>query len=705
LAFQDFFIKLQLPYSIKQGEDFALKATVYNYLGQDVNVAITLKNDAKFTVQLSGSGDKRSISSDSAHTETWIIRAIESGVIPINVRAVVDGNLAGDEIERLLIVKPEGIPLSHTQNNLIQNDDVIDSNVPFPPNTVSGSKRIEVRFFANVLANTLDNIDQLLKMPYGCGEQNMYNFAPAVFIYDYLNQIDALDKKIEEKARRIIETGYQRELKYRHGSGGYSAFGDNSYSKRNASTVLTSFVAKCFSAANRLVDDEIIDDRILNTDLDWLSSRIGRDGHVKEDGAVFSSQLMGAMKKDGNVAITAYTAIVFAEASNSKKLDEKYSDALDSMITFLVESLNKENISTHTLAMINYVLHLVDHAQKSDSMRIIMNRKEDRVGYYEWLLPDKYSNEEKPSIEIASYVLLAYQTMSIEEGAIDLGLPVFTGIQRQLTDLGGFSTTQDTVIGIQAMALFAKFLATDDINTSINIETLDSSGSASSVGEAIQITTEDSLIVKIKNIKVDDNVEKVRVTSRGSGNIYTQIIQHYYVSENEVQPFSVQFEFADGIKRRDTTSDDRDFCVKISAKANDDDTGTGMTLLMVEHPSGYGFKSFKDENDEVQRQESDGEKTTLYYNNMQDERNVIVCLQYIQQVANPKPIFVSVQDYYQSNLQSDTKVELTSRQNESACNLCGCACADQCAGELESSCEAQPVAIDDDINSKIIDYN
>jgi len=88
----------------------------------------------------------------------------------------------------------------------------------------------------------------------------------------------------------------------------------------------------------------------------------------------------------------------------------------------------------------------------------------------------------------------------------------------------------------------------------------------------------------------------------------------------------------------------------------------GMTLLMVEHPSGYGFKSFKDENDEVQRQESDGEKTTLYYNNMQDERNVIVCLQYIQQVANPKPIFVSVQDYYQSNLQSDTKVELTSRQ-------------------------------------------
>ena len=87
-----------------------------------------------------------------------------------------------------------------------------------------------------------------------------------------------------------------------------------------------------------------------------------------------------------------------------------------------------------------------------------------------------------------------------------------------------------------------------------------------------------------------------------------------------------------------------------------------MSLLMIEHPSGYGFKSFKDENDQVQKQESDGDKTTLYYNDMQQERNVIVCLQYIQPVANPKPIFVSVQDYYQSDLKSDTQVALITRQ-------------------------------------------
>ena len=78
--------------------------------------------------------------------------------------------------------------------------------------------------FGNVLANTLENIDELLKMPYGCGEQNMYNFAPSAFIYEYLKKTGQLTDEIEEKAFKIMQTGYQRELTYRHSAGGYSGW-------------------------------------------------------------------------------------------------------------------------------------------------------------------------------------------------------------------------------------------------------------------------------------------------------------------------------------------------------------------------------------------------------------------------------------------------------------------------------------------------
>ena len=162
------------------------------------------------------------IGANSAHTTIWVITPNKSGVIPINVRAVVENNIAGDQIERLLIVKSEGIPESQIQNGLLQNDDETVATVEFPSNTVEGSKRVEVRMFGNVLANTLENIDELLKMPYGCGEQNMYNFAPSAFIYEYLKKTGQLTDAIEEKAFKIMQTGYQRELTYRHSAGGYS---------------------------------------------------------------------------------------------------------------------------------------------------------------------------------------------------------------------------------------------------------------------------------------------------------------------------------------------------------------------------------------------------------------------------------------------------------------------------------------------------
>ena len=47
---------------------------------------------------------------------------------------------------------------------------------------------------------SLANIDGLLKMPYGCGEQNMLNFAPNIFIMQYLQATGQLTDEIKQKA-------------------------------------------------------------------------------------------------------------------------------------------------------------------------------------------------------------------------------------------------------------------------------------------------------------------------------------------------------------------------------------------------------------------------------------------------------------------------------------------------------------------------
>jgi uncharacterized protein YfaS (alpha-2-macroglobulin family) len=53
----------------------------------------------------------------------------------------------------------------------------------------------------------LTNLDGLLAMPYGCGEQNMAKFAPNIYIMEYLTNTNQVTRKIKENALRYINSG------------------------------------------------------------------------------------------------------------------------------------------------------------------------------------------------------------------------------------------------------------------------------------------------------------------------------------------------------------------------------------------------------------------------------------------------------------------------------------------------------------------
>lgn len=53
----------------------------------------------------------------------------------------------------------------------------------------------------------LENIDQLLQMPFGCGEQNMVKFVPNMFVVQYLEKTNQVTPEIKEKAIEYINSG------------------------------------------------------------------------------------------------------------------------------------------------------------------------------------------------------------------------------------------------------------------------------------------------------------------------------------------------------------------------------------------------------------------------------------------------------------------------------------------------------------------
>ena len=62
-------------------------------------------------------------------------------------------------------------------------------------------------FSGDVMGPALSNMDSLLQMPYGCGEQNMAKFAPNIYIMDYLTKTGQVTSQIRENAHSYMEAG------------------------------------------------------------------------------------------------------------------------------------------------------------------------------------------------------------------------------------------------------------------------------------------------------------------------------------------------------------------------------------------------------------------------------------------------------------------------------------------------------------------
>jgi len=59
----------------------------------------------------------------------------------------------------------------------------------------------------DLLGPSVNGLDKLLRMPYGCGEQNMLNFAPNIYIMKYLEIAGQATADIVDKSHRYMMAG------------------------------------------------------------------------------------------------------------------------------------------------------------------------------------------------------------------------------------------------------------------------------------------------------------------------------------------------------------------------------------------------------------------------------------------------------------------------------------------------------------------
>lgn len=90
---------------------------------------------------------------------------------------------------------------------------------------MQGSESIEASVVGDFLGPTIINLENLIRLPTGSGEQNLVHFVPNLIILEYLINTGQLTQPIQKQAVEHLEISYQEQLSYKRPDGSFSAFG------------------------------------------------------------------------------------------------------------------------------------------------------------------------------------------------------------------------------------------------------------------------------------------------------------------------------------------------------------------------------------------------------------------------------------------------------------------------------------------------
>jgi CD109 antigen len=403
------------------------------------------------------------------------------------------------------------------------------------------------------------------KLPYGCGEQNMINFVPNIVVLDYLTSVNKLTPEIEEKAKKHMESGYQRELGYKHDDGSYSAFGKNDDS---GSTWLTAFVIKSFNQASKYIE---IESDIMNQGLKFLSNTQEDDGSFPEVGRILSSSLQGGSSK--GIGLTAYVLTTFLEAHNS----ETYKDVVSKGLSYILNNVD-ELKDTYSLAIASYALQLAKDPTYDSIRNTLLEKLEtkaenkNQMKYWKRNLVDTESKPDSIAIEMTSYGLLAF----MEAGKIAESFSIAKWLITQRNENGGYQSTQDTVVGLQALAKLASKFPANKNNIKVNINT-------KTKNLEMKVEPENSLI--LQKFELPSNSRHFEITANGQGVCLLQIAYRYNIDNAKKQPrFTLEPKIG-------SASHKEYLHLTVCTKFVPDEfaTESNMAVMEVTLPSGFTF--------------------------------------------------------------------------------------------------------------------
>ncbi|KAF6720842.1 Alpha-2-macroglobulin-like protein 1 [Oryzias melastigma] len=465
-----FVLHLAMPDSILLGESFVLKATITNNVQSCIKVKLTSTHSPDLSMtQFSSDLCTYCLCGGESKAVRWTVAPTVLGTasVTITASAVDDGTLCEDHP----VVVPEN---GHTVVKKRSIDVKVDvhrgfekfehlsvclkgqvvsevMDVEMPENVVPGSLCVKVAAMGDVLSRLVQNLGQPLDFPYENGDWNIASMAINIYVLNYLKETHQLEQSMkEEEAVSFLKKAYQTQLSFKDKSGAFSVFRSG-----QRSSWLTALVMVTLYQAQPFI---FIDENVMNEARKWLECQQRENGcfrvlgkHSTKRKGVIRRQIQCFLERPLLLEAVSFIDPVVKKGlcclkESIKDLQNPFAAAISAWVFTLAGDLD------HRAEL----LHYLDKIAIKDRDFIYWTHEETETSVYSSLL-------------ISSYVILAKLTVTGSPGDLKSASYTFKWLVEQLNYFSTFSSTQDTLMAVKAIALYSKCMFTPVWSSTVSI--------------------------------------------------------------------------------------------------------------------------------------------------------------------------------------------------------------------------------------------
>ena len=427
-VFKEFFIDFTLPNNSVVTDKVSIPVTLYNYTENELNINLNVKENDWAKI--------------GEYSKSINIPAKETNMIYIPLEIIKDGNNIlrveasngekSDIVEKTIVVRPNGLEKNEVvSSGIIEND--YSQDLIFNNEAIAGTEKVKIKVYPTAMAQVIENIEGMLKMPTGCFEQTSSSLYPDILVLKYLREYDLNNDELEKKALEYISKGYQKLLTYEVSGtpGGYSLYGENP-----AEPVITAFG---LMEMKELADVYEVDENVIKEMQEYLFSVQKSNGTFD-----YTSKYIGGTASTDKLAMNSYIIWALSEVCPEDKRLEK-------SIEYLKKEM-KVTSDTYTLALMANVF--VNTENKALANEVIEELKEkvkttDIGAYVESSIYDYYGTKgEIQNVQATALTSMAFTKMGVNQKT---NFEFIKYLTRFKDHRGTWGTTQSTILALKAI--------------------------------------------------------------------------------------------------------------------------------------------------------------------------------------------------------------------------------------------------------------